>query len=265
MPDILDSWAAGSTYEGFMGRWSRQLAPRFASWLQVPAGAHWLDVGCGTGAMTDAICRVADPASVLGCDPAEALIQYARSHTGHSRASFAVAGSGSLPRRAGGYDSATSLLALNFFPDPMAGVDEMRGLTASGGVVSACVWDYGGRMEFLRHFWDEAVALDSSARVLDEGTRFPLCHPDALTNLFRTAGLRDVRCEPIDITTTFADFDDYWRPLLGGVGPAPSYVASLHPDRRELLAGRLRLALPRGPDDRITLGARAWAVYGTTP
>lgn len=264
MPDILDRWEAGSTYEGFMGRWSRQLAPLFVSWLQVPGNAHWLDVGCGTGAMTDAICRGADPASVLGCDPAEPLIEYARGHTRHSRASFAVAGSGSLPGRAGGYGSATSLLALNFFPDPIAGIEEMRVLAASGGAVSACVWDYGGQMEFLRHFWDVAVALDASARALDEGTRFPLCRPDALADVFRTAGLRHIRCEPIDLTTTFADFDDYWQPLLGGVGPAPSYVASLHPDRRGLLAERLRLALPRGPEDRIILRARAWAVCGRT-
>ena len=97
MPDILDRWEAGSTYEGFMGRWSRPLAPLFVSWLQVPGNAHWLDVRCGTGAVTDAVCRGADPASVLGCDPAEPFIAYARGHTRHSRAPFAVAGSGSLP------------------------------------------------------------------------------------------------------------------------------------------------------------------------
>jgi SAM-dependent methyltransferase len=262
MPDILDRWDEGSTYEGFMGRWSRQLAPRFASWLQVPAGAHWLDIGCGTGAMTDAICRHARPASVLGCDPAEPLIRYARRHTLHRQASFAVAGSGSLPSRAGGYASITCLLALNFFPNPIAGLEEMRALAASGGAVSACVWDYSGRMEFLRCFWDEAVALDSTARELDEGRRFPLCHPDPLSDAFRAVGLHNIRCEPIDITTTFSDFDDYWRPLLGGVGPAPSYVTSLRHDRRDLLEQRLRLVLPRGPGGRISLRARAWAVCG---
>src|SRR6187401_1687136 len=115
-------WAAGATYEGFMGRWSRSLASRFVAWLRVPAGAHWLDVGCGTGALADAICRHADPASVLGCDPAETFVEHARGHREDDRASFVVAGTGGLPRRADGYGSVSSLLALNFFPDAVAAV-----------------------------------------------------------------------------------------------------------------------------------------------
>ena len=102
MSDVRDRWAAGSTYEDFMGRWSRRLAPQFVSWLQIPGGVHWLDVGCGTGALTNAICSHADPASVVGCDPAEPFIEFARKHSRDARASFVVAGVGSLPRRAGG-------------------------------------------------------------------------------------------------------------------------------------------------------------------
>ena len=263
MSEVRDRWAAGATYEDFMGRWSRQVAPEFVSWLRISGSVHWLDVGCGTGALTNAICSHASPASVLGCDPAEPFIEYARSHSQDLRASFVVAGAGGLPGRAGGYGSVTSLLALNFFPDPEAAVHEMRSLTASQGTVSACVWDYRGKMEFLRYFWDAVAALDSTARELDEGARFPLCRPNALTDLFRTGGLSDVRCEPIEIPTEFCSFDDYWRPLLGGTGPAPSYVASLDADRCTTLARKLDLTLPRGAGGKIALTARAWAVRGT--
>ncbi len=246
-----------------MGRWSRQLALEFVSWLRIPVGVHWLDVGCGTGALTNTICSHASPASVIGCDPAEPFIEFARGHSRDDRASFVVAGAGGLPGRAGGYGSVTSLLALNFLPDARAAVDEMRSLTASQGAVSACVWDYGGRMEFLRCFWDAATAVDSTARELDEGTRFPLCSRDALADLFRAGELSDLRCEPIEIPTEFASFEDYWRPLLGGTGPAPSYVASLDDERRAMLARRLEQTLPRGPRGTIGLTARAWAVRGT--
>jgi SAM-dependent methyltransferase len=263
MAEVRDGWTAGSTYEDFMGRWSRQLAPHFVSWLRVPGGVHWLDVGCGTGALADAICRHADPASVLGCDPAAPLLDYAQRHSRDVRASFVVAGAGSLPGRADGYGSVTSLLALNFFPDPAAAVLEMRSLTAPRGTVSACVWDYGGRMEFLRRFWDAAAAVDPTAREMDEGARFPLCRPDALAALFHAGGLSEVRCESIEIMTAFADFDDYWQPLLGGTGPAPSYVASLDAGRRTALARRLERDLPRGSGGTIILTARAWAVRGT--
>jgi hypothetical protein len=154
------------------------------------------------------------------------------------------------------------LLALNFFPDPGAAVHEMRAIAAPGGTVSACVWDYSDGMQFLRHFWDAAAAVDSAARELDEGNRFPLCRRGALTALFQSGDLDDVRCEAIEIRTTFASFDDYWRPLLGGTGPAPSYVLSLDADRRAMLARRLEGTLRRGPDGQIALDARAWAVRG---
>jgi len=262
MTDVRDRWAAGSSYEDFMGRWSRMLAPAFVAWLRIPPGAHWLDVGCGTGALADAVCSHADPASVTGCDPAAPLVEFARERSRDSRQSFVIAGAGNLPPRPGGYDSVTSLFALNFLPDPEAAIREMTSVAAPGSTVSACVWDYRDGMRFLRHFWDAAVAQDPAAAALDEASRFPLCRRDALTALFRSSGLAGVRCEPIEIRTAFAGFDDYWRPFLGGTGPAPSYVASLDDDRRADLVRRLEETLRPGPDGTIALTARAWAVRG---
>ena len=261
---VRDQWAAASSYQDFMGRWSRRLGPEFLSWLQIPRGVDWLDVGCGTGALAHAILLHADPASVTGCDPAVPLVDFAREHCRDARASFVAAGVGGLPPRPGGYGSATSLLALNFFPDVDAALHEMRSLSAPRATISACVWDYGDGMQFLRRFWDAASELDPAARELDEGNRFPLCRRDSLTTLFRHSGFRDVRCDPIDIPTVFAGFDDYWRPLLGGTGPAPSYVASLDADRRSRLERTLEDRLQPRPDGTIALIARAWAVRGTT-
>src|SRR5262245_40243913 len=264
MSEVQDRWAAASTYEDFMGRWSRRLAPRFVAWLGIPAGAHWLDVGCGTGALTDAICAEASPASVTGCDPAAPFIEYARAHARDVRASFVVTGVDGLPSRLGGFDSVTSLLALNFFPDADAAVREMRRRTIDGGVVSACVWDYAEGMQYLRYFWDVAVSIDPAASRLDEGRRFPLCRPDALVGLFRASGLRDVRCESIQVSSEFASLEDYWRPFLGGTGPAPSYVSSLDEHNRTTLARRLDTTLPRTSTGAIVLTSRAWAIIGNS-
>jgi SAM-dependent methyltransferase len=263
MSDVHDTWAAGSAYEDFMGRWSRQLAPHFVRWLPVPDNVHWLDVGCGTGALTNAICMHASPSSVLGCDPAESFVEYARGHSPDVRASFMVARAGELPRHVDGYGCVTSSLALNFLPEPLVALREMRSIAAARGVVSACVWDYGGKMEFLRYFWDAAAAVDPRARQLDEAQRFPMCRPDALVDLFRAAELSDVRCEPIEIPTAFTSFEDYWQPFLGGTGPAPSFVASLEGDRREMLRRKLEGMLAQGSTGRTVLVARAWAVCGT--
>ncbi|HTM56700.1 MAG TPA: class I SAM-dependent methyltransferase [Pirellulales bacterium] len=262
MPKLSDKWTVGESYEHFMGRWSRLLASRFVSWLPARPNAHWLDVGCGTGALGDAICATAQPASVVGCDLSQPLVEYARQHLVDPRISFVAAGIGQLPTRVGGFDCASSLLALNFFPNPEAAIEEMRSVAAPHGLVSACVWDYAGRMEFLRRFWDSAVAVDPGAAELDEGRRFSICQPDALETLFRRGGLRDIVCDSIEIPTRFSTFADFWTPFMGGTGPAPSYVATLESSRREALAAHLSRSLPRELDGAICLVAAAWAVRG---
>jgi hypothetical protein len=128
--------------------------------------------------------------------------------------------------------------------------------------VAAYVWDYAGRMEPLRRFWDAAVALDPAASAVDEGARFPICAPEPLRRAFEDAGLTTVAVEAIEVPTVFRDFDDYWTPFLSGVGPAPGYAASLGDDAREALRERLRVRLPSEPDESIHLVARAWAVRG---
>ncbi|MCM2272867.1 MAG: SAM-dependent methyltransferase, partial [candidate division Zixibacteria bacterium] len=55
--DIPDSWQGSEPYERFMGRWSRVIARRFLDWLAPSEGLKWLDVGCGSGALSEAILR----------------------------------------------------------------------------------------------------------------------------------------------------------------------------------------------------------------
>jgi hypothetical protein len=117
-------------------------------------------------------------------------------------------------------------------------------------------------MELMRCFWDAAVALDPAALDLDEGSRFPLCRPEPLAQLFAEAGLQRVETRAIDVPTVFRDFDDYWKPFLGGQGPAPGYALSLDEARRGALRERLHSRLPVSQDGSIQLMARAWAVRG---
>jgi len=131
-----------------------------------------------------------------------------------------------------------------------------------GGVVAVYVWDYAEGMQFIRHFFDAATALDAKAADYDEGPRFPICHPDALRQLFEVTGLQDVEVRAIEVATMFRDFGDYWKPFLAGVGPAPAYVMSLSEEHRSALRERIREGLPVNEDGSIPLFARAWAVKG---
>ena len=259
-----DRWVAGDAYEAYMGRWSRPLARAFVAWLDPQRSANWLEVGCGTGALTSTICDRCEPASVVACDLSEPLIEHARTNLPDARVSFIAAGAETLPRRDGGFDVAVAGLVLNFLPDPEAALSSIRERVRQGGVIAAYVWDYAAGMEFLRVFWDEAAAVDPRAIALHEGKRFPLCEAPALASLFRAGGLTAVETRALEIPTEFASFDDYWVPFLRGTGPAPAFVAALDPDRRNLLRERLERRLPAARDGRIPLRARAWAVRGVS-
>ena len=261
-PQSREVWAAGEAYEPYVGRWSRLVAREFVSWLALPVGGRWLDVGCGTGALSQTILDLAAPREVVGVDQSQDYVAYTRQKVVDSRARFEVADAQALPHDAASFDAVVSGLVLNFIPQPARAAAEMARVTRPGGVVAVYVWDYAGEMQFMRYFWDAAVALDPASRPLDEGVRFPLCHPEPLAALFTQAGLGQVETRAIDVPTVFRDFEDYWTPFLGGQGPAPGYTMSLDEERRAALRESLRAALPHSPDGSIHLMARAWAVRG---
>jgi len=259
---VSDTWERGSPYEQYVGRWGRRVAPRFLSWLSIPAGRRWLDVGCGTGALCAAIVDRCSPSSVAGVEPSEGFLKTATENLA-GRAALHQGSATAIPLGDASVDVVVSGLVLNFVPDQRAAVAEMARVTVMGGTIAAYVWDYAGKMELMRLFWDAAVELDPGAAKLDEGIRFPLCRPEALEKLFAGAGLEAVEVKPIDIPTPFANFDDYWQPFLGGQGPAPAYAMSLDETARARLRDRIRARIPIDANGSILLTARAWAARAT--
>jgi SAM-dependent methyltransferase len=184
----LDSWEKGDPYELYMGRWSRRVAREFLKGLEMPPLLHWLDVGCGTGALSETIAEQCYPMELIGIDPSERFLAKARARL-QDRATFQLADALDLPLNDASVDVVVSGLVLNFVPDPMAGLAQMKRAARTGGTVAAYVWDYAGKMELMRYFWDAAVELDPSAWNLDEGVRFPLCTPQSLAEMFVAGGL----------------------------------------------------------------------------
>jgi SAM-dependent methyltransferase len=256
-----DAWQAGDRYEAYMGRWSRQVAPRFLDWLALPEGLDWLDVGCGTGALSAAILARSNPRSLLALDPSDGFVAAAKGALADPRANVRVGDAQALPVDSGSRDAIVSGLVLNFIPDTPKALDEMMRAARAGATVAFYVWDYpGGGLEFVHAFWLAAAALDPEAVELSEDRRFPMCTPDALIALATDAGLAQVECTAIEVPTVFRDFEDYWHPFTLGAGPAPGYCVSLAPEARQRLKDRLQERLPRQPDGSIHLEARAWAI-----
>ena len=258
-------FAASAAYERFMGRWSRLLAPVYIAFAGVGKGDRVLDVGAGTGSLASALEATPGVKEVVGVDPSEALIAYARQNAKAGRTRFEVGDAQALKFENASFDRAMSLLVLNFVPDHDKAIAEMRRVTRPGGGVSACVWDYSDGMQMLRFFWDEAVALNPAADKKDE-RHMKLSRQGQLGKAWRKAGLKNVRGKPLVIEQSYASFNDYWEPFLKGAGPAGAYAVSLGEDRRRQLESRLRKRLLGGRDDGpFVLKAAAWAVRGEVP
>jgi SAM-dependent methyltransferase len=253
-------------YERFMGRWSRLLAPLLVDFAEIPDSSQVLDIGSGTGALTFAIAKRSTNCHIVGIDRSKEYVAYATSKNRFpDRARFQSGDAQQLPFPEGVFDSSSSLLVINFIPDPGKAVSEMHRVTKPGGRTSAAVWDYGSGMRMLRVFWDAAASVDTRAEKLDE-RHMPLCRAGELSQLWTSGSLVKVDEQPLDITLQFASFADYWEPFLLGQGPAGAYVRALDGDRlgalRNEVKRRLSVASESAP---FALPARAWAVRGTVP
>jgi SAM-dependent methyltransferase len=258
-----DSWLSGIAYERFMGRWSTLVAQEFLNWLAITPARSWLDVGCGTGSLTKLILETYQPKEIISIDSSGDFISHAQRSIANPSVHFKVGLAQSLELDSNSIDAVVSGLVLNFVPQPKAAILEMLRVAKPGGKIGIFLWDYADGMQMLRYFWDAAVELDNNANEFDEGIRFPLCQEGQLESLIREVGLKQVEATPIEVKTVFKNFDDYWQPFLGNVGPAPNYTMSLNQKDRQKLEVKLRKSLPTDDNGSISLIARAWAAKGT--
>jgi len=249
-------------YERFMGRWSRLLAPGFVAFSNAKDGDRVLDVGTGTGALASALEATVTSGEIVGIDPSEGFLSYAKKNAKSGRVRFEVGDAQALKFKDASFDQTMALLVMNFIPDHNKAIGEMRRVTRPGGIVSACVWDYNAGMEMLRFFWDEVVSLDPAMAPKDE-RHMKLSREGQLSELWKKAGLINVQEKPLTIEQAYVSFDDYWGPFTKGAGPGGAYVVSLTDDRRRQLETRMRKRLLGDrADGAFVLKARAWCVRG---
>lgn len=255
-------FAAGTGYERFMGRWSRLLAPQLVDFAGVRNGDRVLDVGTGTGALAAALEKAGPAVQVVGIDPSEGFIGFARKNARSPQLSFEVGDGQALKFPDASFDATMALLVMNFVPDHVKAINEMRRVTRAQGTLAACVWDYDAGMEMLRFFWDEVVAMDPKMEPRDE-RHMKLSRRGQLANLWAQAGLINVEEKPLSINQNYASFQDYWEPFLKGAGPGGAYVTSLTEAKRDDLEKRIRARVLGGrADGPFTLKASAWCVKG---
>ena len=245
-----------SVYERSMGRWSRRLAPGFYAFAGIERAARVLDVGCGTGSLLFELADNPAHTQLTGIDASEIYVAAAGKQANDPRITILHGDACAMPFDDSSFDAALSQLVLQFVPQPGEAVAEMRRVVRPGGIVAAAVWNSAGGMPHQRMFWDTAAMLDPAAVAVRSHTfSRPMTRRDELYGLFERVGLRDVAENAVTIWMEFADFEDFWSPIVGGEGTLGKYAAGLDPEAAERLAGHLRVAYESGLPD----GARQFA------
>jgi SAM-dependent methyltransferase len=254
-----------AAYERLMGRWSPLLAAPFIAFAGIAAGDRILDLGCGTGSLAVALAARHEPIAVTGVDISEAYVAHARARTSAPRLSFRTGDAVALDLPDGSYDRCYSLLALNFVPQPLRAVQEMRRVTRPGGTIAAAVWDFAGGLTYQRIFWDTAAAGDPrAAAARARQCAAALTWPGELEAAFVEAGARDIAAASLTVRMVYADFADYWEPIAGAQGPVGDYVKQLDAAALAALAAAVETAYLAGrPDGPRSMTATAWAAKGS--
>jgi SAM-dependent methyltransferase len=235
-------WDSDAAYDAFMGRFSRRLAVVFADFAQVRAGERALDVGAGTGALTEELVRRGADAAAAEPSPAFAASLQRRFPDLDVR----EAPGESLPWADGSFDVALAQLVVSFMDDAPVGAAEM--VRVANGRVAVCSWDYEGQ-ELL------ATVNRARERMGDSSTE-----PSRYRTPAELAELlgEGAEVEPLDVVAEYEDFEDFWSALLGGVGPHGVWAASLDEEQRETARTELHAELGE-PSGGFTLRGRAWA------
>jgi ubiquinone/menaquinone biosynthesis C-methylase UbiE len=262
MSDSQIRFDDGAAYERMMGVWSRLVGEVFLDWLSPPAGMDWVDVGCGNGAFTELLVERCAPRAIVGVDPSEGQLDFARSRHVAGVARFERGDAMALPCENDRFDAAVMALVIFFVPEPARGVAEMKRVVKPGGTISAYAWDVLAPGGF------PMAPLQEELR--DAGIT-PLLPPsadasrlDALNALWTGAGLVDVATRDITVSRTFEDFQDFWASVEIALGMAQA-TRDMDGAARDRLKQGLRARLPADDAGRITFSSRANAVRGRVP
>lgn len=257
----MEKWDNTSGYEMYVGRWSKLISQDFVDWLSPQSKLKWLEIGCGTGALTKVIIEKCSPAYLLAIDNSDHYLVKAMENVFSNNVTFLNADLSSYPLNEE-FHNVTSGLVLNFVPR----IEELLRCTMNnlkcGGQMSSFVWDYGGHYQPMRHFWEAAKEITSSAEAFDAGGKFNICTKENLIQLFRRLDLSDIQFTTMERIATFHNFNDYWLPIASAQGSVTEFMSTLTDAGKDTLKESIKRRLPISSNGEIKLIISALAVKG---
>lgn len=245
---------SSDAYDRFMGRYSTQLASAFADFAGAAAGMRVLDVGAGTGALTQELAARVGEANVAAAEPSPDYAAVLRDR--FPGATIEQAPAADLPWENGDFDAALAQLVVVFVDDAPAAFRELARVTKPGGVVATTMWEVEG-MEMMN-------ALNEVRREFRPGAFTPSIEyrdEASLRELFEQCGLRDVETTTLEVAVEYESVDELWEPAIHVGGPGGPIVEALGAE--ELTRARMIFdeALGR-PEGMFRLSGRTATVRG---
>ena len=169
---------------------------------------NWIDIGCGSGAFTAQVAEFFSPSHLLGIDPSEAQIEFAKNRSIEQSVTFQTGDAMSLPCEDNSMDTATMALVLFFVPEPEHALAEMKRVVKPGGIIAAYVWDiFGGGMplaplhrELQKRKIEYQLPPKAEVSKLNE-----------LERLWNDADLKLTECKQIQVSRQFENFEEFWN------------------------------------------------------
>ncbi len=220
----------------------RPLAELTLRHVDIPEGARVIDVACGTGIVGRLVAEKVGNGTVAGIDLNAGMIEVAKRSTPMTDANveWHHGDVNALPFPDARFDMAFCQQGLQFFPDKLGALKEIRRVLTPGGSLILTVWS---EVSPLNAALADALALHVSAEVAKTSLApYALHEPEVIQALFVESGFSEIQMEIIEFERRIGPAEEYVQEAMASA-PYANDVESLDMATRKAMVKEVGEAL----------------------